>query len=76
MFYINLNQKKTYIWNFFLGAGFHWRRSGDFIINFEHMLHLFSNISIVGSEQVNVARDMSSSTDSKLSHCVKSVQIQ
>ena len=32
-----------------------WRRSGVFIFNFEHILHLFSTVSIVDFEQVNVS---------------------
>ena len=31
----------------------HWRRFGVFIINFEHISHLCSSVSIVNSEQVN-----------------------
>ena len=31
-----------------------YRRSGVFIVNFEHILHLFSNASIVDFEQLNV----------------------
>ena len=31
----------------------HWRRFGVFIINFEHISHLCSSVSIVSSEQVN-----------------------
>ena len=33
----------------------HWRRSGVFIVNFEHIWHLFRNVSIVELEQVNVS---------------------
>ena len=33
----------------------HWRRSGVFIVNFEHILYFFSSVSIVDVEQVNVA---------------------
>ena len=32
----------------------HWRRSGVFIVRFEHFSHSFSSISIVSFEQVNV----------------------
>ena len=34
----------------------HWRRrrSAVFIVNFEHILHFFSSVSIVDFEQVNV----------------------
>ena len=32
-----------------------WRRSGDFVVNFEHILHILSGISIVKLEQVNVS---------------------
>ena len=33
----------------------HWRRSGVFIVNFEHILHIFlSSVSIVDFKQVNV----------------------
>ena len=31
-----------------------WGLSGVFIVNFEHMLHLFLSVSIVDFEQVNV----------------------
>ena len=31
----------------------HWRRFGGFIVNFEHILHLCSSVSIVNFEQVN-----------------------
>ena len=30
-----------------------WRRFGGFIVNFEHISHLFSTVSIVNFEQVN-----------------------
>ena len=30
-----------------------WRRFGVFIVNFEHILHLCSSVSIVNFEQVN-----------------------
>ena len=33
----------------------HWRRSGVFIVYFEHIWHLFRNVSIVDFEQVNVS---------------------
>ena len=33
----------------------HGRRSGVFIINFEHISHLFSSVSTVDFEQVNVS---------------------
>ena len=33
----------------------HGRRSGDFIVNFEHISHLFSSVSTVDFEQVNVS---------------------
>ena len=32
-----------------------WRRSGLFIVNFEHISHLFSSASIIDFEQVNVS---------------------
>ena len=32
-----------------------WHHSGVFIVNFEHISHLFSSISIVYLEQVNVS---------------------
>ena len=31
------------------------RRSSIFVVNFEHILHLFSSVSIVDFEQVNVS---------------------
>ena len=31
----------------------HWRRFGVFIVNFEHISHLCSSVSIVNFEQVN-----------------------
>ena len=31
----------------------HWHRFGGFIVNFEHISHLFSSVSIVNFEQVN-----------------------
>ena len=31
----------------------HWHFSGGFIVNFEHILHLFSSVSIADFEQVN-----------------------
>ena len=31
-----------------------WRRSGVFIVNFEHIFTLFPSVSIVDFEQVNV----------------------
>ena len=34
-----------------------WRRSLFFIVNFKHILHLFSVVSIVDFEQVNVSWD-------------------
>ena len=33
----------------------HWRRSGVFIVNFEHILLLFLSVSIADFEQVNVS---------------------
>ena len=30
-----------------------WRRTGDFIVNFGHILHLVSTVSIVNFEQEN-----------------------
>ena len=30
-----------------------WRRSGVFIVNFEHISHLFSSVSIVNFQHVN-----------------------
>ena len=36
----------------------HWHRSGVFIVNFEH-ISLFSSVSIVDFEQVNVRWDLS-----------------
>ena len=32
----------------------HWRRSWVFIVNFEHISHLFTSVSTVDFEQVNV----------------------
>ena len=32
----------------------HWHRSAIFVVNFEHILHLFSSISIVDFEQLNM----------------------
>ena len=32
----------------------HWRRFRVFIVNFEHISHLFSSVSIVNFEQVNL----------------------
>ena len=32
----------------------HWRRSAVFTVNLEHVSHLFSSVSIVDFEQVNV----------------------
>ena len=32
----------------------HWRRSCVFIVNFEHISHLFTSVSTVDFEQVNV----------------------
>ena len=32
-----------------------WRRSGVFIVNFEHISHPFSSVYIVDFEQVNVS---------------------
>ena len=32
----------------------HWRRSAVFTVNLEHVSHLFSSVSIVEFEQVNV----------------------
>ena len=32
----------------------HWRRSGVFIVNFEHISHLFPSVFVVDFEQVNV----------------------
>ena len=32
----------------------YWRRSGVFIVNFEHFYYLFSSVSIIEFEQVNV----------------------
>ena len=37
-----------------------WRRSGIFIVNFEHISHLFSSISIVNFEHVIAGWDSSS----------------
>ena len=34
-----------------------WRRCGVFIVNFEHVSHFFSSVSIVELEQVNVSWD-------------------
>ena len=34
-----------------------WRRSGVFIVTFQHISHLFSSASIVDIEQVNVSWD-------------------
>ena len=34
-----------------------WRRFGGFIFNLEHTLHLFSSVSVVNFEQVNVGWD-------------------
>ena len=31
----------------------HWRRFGVFIVNFEHISHLCSSVSIVNFDQVN-----------------------
>ena len=31
----------------------HWRGFGFFIVNFEHISHLFSSVSIVNFEQIN-----------------------
>ena len=33
----------------------HWRRSGVSIVNFEHILHLFSSVSTDDFEQVNIS---------------------
>ena len=33
----------------------HWRHSGAFIVNFEHIPRFFSSVSIVDFEQVNVS---------------------
>ena len=33
----------------------HRRRSSDFVVNFEHISHLFSSVSIVDFEQVNIS---------------------
>ena len=38
----------------------HLRRSGVFIINFEHISHLFSKVPIVDFEQVNVCLETAS----------------
>ena len=35
-----------------------WRRSGVFIVNFEHIFHL-SSVSVVDFEQVNISSDLS-----------------
>ena len=35
------------------------RRSGVFIANFKHISHLFSSVSIINFEQVNVTWEMS-----------------
>ena len=32
-----------------------WRRSSVFIVNFEHISHLFPGISVVYFEQVNIS---------------------
>ena len=34
----------------------HWRHSGVFIVNFDHISHLFSGVSIIDFEQVNGSR--------------------
>ena len=34
-----------------------WRRFGGFIFNLEHILHLFSSVSVVNFEQVNAGWD-------------------
>ena len=34
-----------------------WRRFGGFIVNFKHISHLYSSISIVNFKQVNVGWD-------------------
>ena len=36
----------------------HWRRFGGFIVNFEHISHLFSSVSIANFEQVNAGWDV------------------
>ena len=33
----------------------HWRHSGAFIVNFEHIPRFFSSVSIVDFEQVNIS---------------------
>ena len=47
----------------------HWGRSGVFIINFEHNLHLFSSVSIAEFEQVKVLfyyyKDIRKTTETK-----------
>ena len=35
----------------------HWRRFGGFIVNFEHISHLCSSVSIVNFEQANAGWD-------------------
>ena len=38
----------------------HWPRFGGFIVDFEYILHLCSNVSIVNFEQVNTDRELKS----------------
>ena len=40
----------------------HWRCSAVFIVNFEHISHIFSNFSIVDFEQVNVSCEVAGVT--------------
>ena len=58
MFKVNNRDTTTMVWNMFKVNNKdtkrrHWRRFRVFIINFEHILHLCSIISIVKFEQVN-----------------------
>ena len=57
MFKVNNRNTRTKVWNMFKvnnkATRTTWRRSGGFIINFEHISHLCSSVSIVKLKHVN-----------------------
>ena len=58
MLKVNNRNTRAKVWNMFKVNNKdtkrrHWRRFGVFIVNFEHISHLCSSVSIVNFEQVN-----------------------
>ena len=56
--WIKIGKSLAYIYLLKIKQWRQWHRSGVFIVNFEHIAHLFSNVYIVDIEQVNVSWKM------------------